>query len=242
MSSRQWKALSDALAGAYEVTAPDLLGSGKNPRWPDDAPFHFNMDVDDLVARLERIGRPAHIVGHSYGGLVGLAIARKYPQMVRSLAVYDPVAFGVIHDPPDAEALADLDRAAQNPVFSDDARGGGAAWFEAFVDYWNGPGAFRALPPATRDAFLAVGRIVYLEVRSLMDDRTPASAYAGFDRSVLVLSGEKSPPAARRVSERLAATMPGARLATVAGAGHMGPITHSEEVNRRILEHLRAAP
>ena len=32
----------------------------------------------------------------------------------------------------------------------DDAIGGSAAWFESFVGYWNGPGAWAALPERSR--------------------------------------------------------------------------------------------
>lgn len=32
--------------------------------------------------------------------------------------------------------------------------------------------------------------------------------------------------------------LPDARLAVIAGAGHMGPLTHTEEVNAIIIQHL----
>jgi hypothetical protein len=32
--------------------------------------------------------------------------------------------------------------------------------------------------------------------------------------------------------------MPGARLAVVAGAGHMGPLTHASEVNAAIARYI----
>jgi pimeloyl-ACP methyl ester carboxylesterase len=44
-------------------------------------------------------------VGHSYGGLLALRLARRDPARVRSLTVYDPVAFGVLArtDPDETE-------------------------------------------------------------------------------------------------------------------------------------------
>ncbi|MFT3766679.1 MAG: alpha/beta hydrolase [Minicystis sp.] len=181
---------------------------------------------------------PAHVVGHSYGGLVALTLAREHASLVRSLSVYDPVAFGVLHDPADAEGLEDLARAAENPVFLDDARGGSEPWFEAFVDYWNGPGAWGALPPPAREAFLRVGRKVYYEVRSLLADRTPAAAYKGVAAPSLLMRGERSPAAARRVISLLAGSIPDATLVQIEGAGHMGPISHAGAVNESIVRHL----
>ncbi len=241
MSSRQWRALSEKLGASHHVLAPDFLGSGKNPPWPNDKAFAWTEDLDGVVEVLARLDRPAHVVGHSYGGLIALGLARLHSARVRSVAVYDPVAFGVLYDPPDETGLADLARAEEIPVFTDQARGGGEEWWEAFVGYWNGEGAWKNLPPASREQFLRVGRKVFLEVMSLMHDRTPAMAYAKVDVPALLLSGEHTPIAARRVTKILSETMPNAKLEIVAAAGHMGPLTHSAEVNRLVEEHVRSA-
>ncbi len=241
MSSRQWRRLSAALEPDHRVLAVDLLGSGENPLWPKDEPFDFSLDVEAVAQLIRPLGEPAHLAGHSYGGLLALTLARLHPQLARSVAVYDPVAFGVLHDAHDEEGLADLARAERDPVFTDAARGGSAEWLERFVDYWNGPGAWRALPEPTRAGFERVGRKVFLEVASLMKDRTPLSAWRSLELPVLLLGGERSPPAARRVLALLAQALPKATLHPVAGAGHMGPITHGDEVNARIAAHVRAS-
>lgn len=239
MSSRQWRGLTERLSGSHRVIAPDLLGSGANPPWPADQQFHFQNDVEHIGAQLRGVGEPVHLVGHSYGGFIALQLLREHAALVRSVAVYDPVAFGVLREPvEDAEGLADLARAAEDPVFFDDATGGQEPWFRAFVDYWNGTGAWDMLPPASRAQFLKVGRKVYFEVRSLVPDRTPATAYASFTGPVLLLSGERSPVAARRVASILASALPGGRLLTIEGAGHMGPLTHAPVVNDAIAAHL----
>ena len=241
MSSRQWRRLADALGGTHRVVAPDFLGSGANPAWPDAAPFGFPQDLDVIQRLVEGFGQPAHVVGHSYGGLIAIQLARRAPHLIRSVAAYDPVAFGVLHGAADAEGLADLARAEEAPLFADASRGGSDAWFELFVDYWNGPGSWRAMAAPGRDAFLRVGRKVFLEVDSLMKDRTPASAYAGVTAPALFLTGERSPAAARRTVAILAAAFPRGRAQTVAGAGHMGPISHGAAVNEAIAAHLAAA-
>lgn len=242
MSGRQWRRLADKLEPAHRVILPDFLGSGENPRWsPTVARFSFQEDVDAILEVLATMTGPFHLVGHSYGGLVAATIARRVPDAVRSIALYDPVCFGVLSDPPDDIGLADLARNRDNPVFLDDTRGGTAEWFEAFVDYWNGPGAWAVLAPPARAAFLEVGPKVYAEVRSLVDDLTPGSAYAAIAAPALLLTGERSPSAAGRVVARLASSLANARVTVVKTAGHMGPLTHSSEVNDLIAAHIANA-
>ena len=242
MSGRQWRRLAAVLAPSYQVVVPDLLGSGANPRWPAETPFDIALDLAALIELLDSLRAPAHVVGHSYGGLLALKLACERPSSVRSLALYDPVAFGILHAHHDAPGLGDLERvAAENPIFLDDARGGNEEWFEAFVDYWNGPGSWRALPAPAQAAFLDVGRKVYLEVRSLLADRTSPAAYAKIAAPTILLGGERSPIAARRVVALLADAVPRARTHSVAGAGHMGPISHAEEVNALVAAHIAGA-
>jgi pimeloyl-ACP methyl ester carboxylesterase len=241
MSSRQWRRLADALAPTHHVVTPDFLGSGENPPWPHDAPFELGMELAPLEARIAELGQPVHLVGHSYGGLIALMLAQRQPDRVRSLALYDPVAFGVVYRADDREGLADLARAEVDPVFTDAVRGGGDAWFEAFIDYWNGPGAWRNLTEPARTSFLRVGRKVFFEVMALMNERSPASAYAKIVAPALLLAGGRSPVAARRVVALLAAALPHARTLEVAEAGHMGPLTHGEVVNAAIVAHVLAA-
>jgi pimeloyl-ACP methyl ester carboxylesterase len=235
MSSRQWRKLVEGLARTHRVVAPDFLGSGANPAWPADAPFTFDDDVGAVDALLHEIGKPVHLVGHSYGGLVCLMLARRDPARVRSLALYDPVAWGVLDGDDDDAALGESARAR---VLMNAHVGGSAAWFEQFVDYWSGEGAWRGLSDSARAGFLAVGRKVFLEVVSLLADRTTASAYAKITAPTLLLTGEHTPAAAHRVAAILVEALPNATLHKVVGAGHMGPVTHGDVVNDLIAKHI----
>ncbi|HEU0036129.1 MAG TPA: alpha/beta hydrolase [Kofleriaceae bacterium] len=230
-TSRQWRKLADALAPQHRVVAPDLIGYGSS-RWPVGQPFHFR---DDLAHLAQLLDEPAHVVGHSYGGFLALQLALAHPAHVRSLAVYEPVAFGILDEDSDADARAQL---AQLPTYTPDAHGVDEAWLAAFVTWWNGPGAWDALAEPTRQAFRDVGWKVSQEVASLVTDRTDRAGYAQITVPTLVLGGGRSPLAERRVLDKLARTLPAATLRVFPELGHMAPITHAAIVNAAIVEHV----
>ena len=64
----------------------------------------FLVDATD-VAELLDAHAPAHLVGHSYGGVVSLLAAAATPGSVRSLTVFEPPAFGVTIERPETRAL-----------------------------------------------------------------------------------------------------------------------------------------
>ncbi|WP_234407227.1 alpha/beta fold hydrolase [Microterricola viridarii] len=75
-------ALSFDLAGQYEsvLAGPENLD-------PPREHYDYELFVDDLLAVLADVGRPAHIVGYSFAGLVaGLAYARE-PERFASLTL-----------------------------------------------------------------------------------------------------------------------------------------------------------
>jgi pimeloyl-ACP methyl ester carboxylesterase len=226
LSSQQWGPIVPRLAAAHRVLAPDLLGYGGSDPWPDPDNFDLAADLAIVRAVIEHAGAPVHLVGHSYGGVLAMLAAREAPTRVRSLALYEPVTFHVLVDR-DAEGAADL-AGADDGTFLDATTGGDARWVGRFVDYWGGPGAWSRLAPARQEALAAVGRKTFLEVRALMGVTLRAEDWQ-IPCPTLVMSGTRSPRAARGVCAILADSLPDARLHVFEGAGHMAPV---EEARR----------
>jgi pimeloyl-ACP methyl ester carboxylesterase len=105
-----------------------------------------------------------------------------------------------------------------------------------------GAGGWAALREEARAEFRRVAWVVYEGARTLVADETPASAYRALAAPLLLVGGEESPLAARRVVQRLQEAVPGARAETLAGMGHMGPLTHEALVSGRLLGWVSAAP
>jgi pimeloyl-ACP methyl ester carboxylesterase len=79
---------------------------------------------------------------------------------------------------------------------------------------------------------------VPLEFGALFNEPTHWSALTNFPAPVLVIRGEHAPAPTRLIADTLPSIFPDARHAVVAGAGHMGPITHADAVNALIFAHI----
>ncbi len=236
MGARQWRRLADSLAPTHRVLVPDLVGYGESSRVALGERVPFAIDQLGLERLVDQLGAPVHLIGHSYGGLLALLVALHRPALVRSVAAYEPVAFGVLRSLEDAEALASLPGAEATPW--PDTAEALERWLEGFIAYWNGPGAWQMLPEPVRETFRRAGPKVVSEVRTLGEDRTPHDAYATLEMPVLLLGGETSTLAAERVLSALEAHIPRVTRERIAGAGHMGPLTHTAAVTTHLVAHL----
>ena len=107
-----WRA-QRPLADSYKLLLLDRRGFGESP---PDGRVDLERDADDVAALL---GDGAHLVGHSYGGVVSLVAAARRPEAVRSLVLIEPPAFGVARGDPAVEELirniAAAARATEDP-------------------------------------------------------------------------------------------------------------------------------
>jgi len=93
------------LADAYKLLLVDRRGFGGTP--PADRRVDFDSDAEDVADILECEGR-AHLVGHSYGGVVVLLAAARRRSAVRSLCVIEPPVLSIVRGRPEAEEMIDL--------------------------------------------------------------------------------------------------------------------------------------
>ena len=237
-SGAQWRALAQQLGTRYHVIVPDLYGYGGTAHWPGQGPFHLEREADIVLAVLKRAGGRAHLVGHSYGGAVALRVARLHGAALRSLSLIELVAPYLLKGTDEA-AFAEMTK-----IGDDVARAVGCgdyfAGFESFVDYWNGPNAWAAVPLDRRFAIAARLPKVLLDFHAALNEPTRLEDFRALTTPTLLLRGARSPLPAQRTCELLAHTLPDARLETIAGAGHMAPITHGDQVNAMVAAHIDA--
>jgi pimeloyl-ACP methyl ester carboxylesterase len=193
------------LAERFTLVVPDRPGTPPNP--PVE---HVDFEEQaPLVADLLEDG--AHLVGHSYGGVISLYAAALRPGAVRSLAVIEPPAFGLARGHPAVDRLVEELAALWDQAESMEP----AAFLSEFSSRIIG----RHIPPTTE-----LPPDVEQGVRTLMVERHPWEADPPLDELArapfpkLVVTGGHS-EAFDAVCEMLVERL-GAEHAELPGAAH----------------------
>jgi pimeloyl-ACP methyl ester carboxylesterase len=229
-----WQGTADYLRGRHRLIAPDLSRYGSN-RTAGNIP-----DVAGVV--IGAMAEPMHLVGHGNGAAVALEIALLRPQLVKSLTLIEPALFHLLRAgaPSDLALFAELAGMAEKLATTARASGPSAC-MRAYIDFWHGAGAWRRTSESLRQEVVRHADQVVRDLAAALAAAWPASRCRRLDCPTLAIMALDSPVASLRVTEMVAETVPDARLAMVADAGHMALLTDPHIVNPMISAHLRAA-
>lgn len=190
------------LAAQFEIVEPNRRGF---PPGPDVE----QVDFEDEAVWLEPFLEPGtHLVGHSYGGVIALLAAARHPELLRSLTVIEPPAFGVARGIPAAdEFIAWIEKHGTSGPRDP------AAFLRGFLSLVGS-----STPPGNFTPELLQG------ARTLMVERSPVEAVIPFEELApapfpkLVVSGGHS-TAFEALCDVLEERL-GAERAVLPGAGH----------------------
>ena len=91
-SARMYAPQVAALSSRYRCIAYDHRGQGRS-EIPPERTIEIETVTDDAIALIEKLGiAPCHFVGLSMGGFVGMRIAARRPELVKSLSLLETAA------------------------------------------------------------------------------------------------------------------------------------------------------
>jgi len=205
-SAPSWRRQFDRLAADYTLIAPDLRGYGDSA--DPSGPPSLDAVADDLARLLDG---PAHIVGVSFGALAALALARRRPELVRSLVLSDTTLGRGFLGPAELQkwVAGRYELAAELQTRADERAGEIAG------------------PNAASDVLAEIARNMrrarpagYTYVTDIIAATDARPWLPAIDVPTLVICGEHDGVVGLALSQTIAEAIPDSRLATIPGAGH----------------------
>lgn len=91
--SRIWDEIIQHLSSGYQLIIPDIPGSGLSAL-PDGNDTDIAGYADAIAAVLEKEGiDQCTMIGHSMGGYITLAFAKKYPEKIQAIGLFHSSAY-----------------------------------------------------------------------------------------------------------------------------------------------------
>jgi pimeloyl-ACP methyl ester carboxylesterase len=200
-------------------------GRGISSEHPDHS---RERQFEDVAAFVEGIGEPAFAFGHSAGATAVLGGAARAERACRALALYEP-ALPTTRPVMHSEAYERYCAAVAEDRMTD------AYWIgiDDVIEPTDDERAFFSLPAV---AELAAPQVA-LGVREIPEANraTDTESLKQLTIPVLLLEGARSGQHFRDAVRRLSEVLGHGRVVEITDAGHMGPVTHAQDVAQELV-------
>lgn len=236
-STRMFEAQLRALAEHYRVIAWDHRGQGRSAS-PDERSHQIESCYHDALALLEHIGAtPCHFVGLSMGGFVGMRLAARHPQLIRSLSLLATAADNepAAHLPRYKTLTAVVRRLGPRPVAA------------KVMPIMFGPTfltdpAHASARERWRGELIRNARTIYRAVNGVIEREHCMDELANIRCPVLVLHGDEDHAISRSRALASYEAIAGARFVAIEAAGHSMTVENPDAVTEALREFLAALP
>ena len=221
----------------WNVLALDLPGHGRSegPPLPTiEAMAAWLAAVIDTTGSKSAVSKSAALIGHSMGALIALETAAHFPERVQSIVLIGAAAAMPVH-PDLLAASAANDHAAIDMV---------NLWGHGHTAGLGGscaPGLWM-VGAAERILEKAAPGVLHNDLKACNAYRADLAAVAQVGAPALLICGERDQMTPFKGGRALAASIPGATIVALKGAGHMLLAERPYEVQGAIAKHLAVTP
>jgi len=213
-----WGPQMPEFAKQFRVFAPERRGHGHTP--DVDGPFSYDDMASDTVGFLEAVlDGPAGLVGWSDGGIIGLIVAMRRPDLVRKL-----VAISANFD------MTGVPEEIQSQFFSMQPDSEDLAMLRSMYE--------AASPDGPEHWPVVFAKIIEMASRG---PRIPPSELKRIAAPTLIVAGDDDVVSLEHTIE-LFGSIPTAELAIVPGTSHFLTMEKPDVVNRLILDFIQNDP
>ena len=228
------------LSGQYRLVNYHRVGYGQSDR--ASGPMSVAQQAADARALLGQLGiQRAHIVGHSYGGLVALQLALDAPDVVQSLALLDPSIPAALGDPEVALKFMEVVGKAFAQFGAGDKAGAVDTWLTGAFGSGYHEIADRALPGWFEQAAKDADVVFQVEAANIQQWNFTAVEAARITQAVLSAYHQDNWPGFQKTHELLKAWIPQTEAAVLPIERHllqiMDPIAVAAELAAFFARH-----
>jgi pimeloyl-ACP methyl ester carboxylesterase len=228
-SRHSWDGLVERVKSRFRCIRYDLRGHGKSPAPP--TPYSLEDLVEDLETLRAELGiERAHFAGHSLGGMIGPAYARRYPERVLSLGLFSTAAFRSAEDGAKVRGIVAAMREK-----------GIAPVLQALKERWFTPEFAARCPEVVERRMQQVidtDPQVFLSVFDVYAETEMSPWLENIAAPCLVLTGENDAGCNPRLNRQIAAALEHSELVILPTLRHAILLEAAGEVARPMLEFL----
>jgi pimeloyl-ACP methyl ester carboxylesterase len=232
-----WRPVIVGWDNRFRTVTTSLLGYGGTEERRTATDTSIDREAEALESVVRRAACSVHLVGHSFGGLVALAVALRGRVPLASLAILEAPAPEALR----GEAEHDNYRAFRQMTESyfADFESGNAEAIATMIDFYGGAGTFASWPARIRAYAVKTTPTNILDWASAYAFPLTAELLATVNLPVLVLWGGISHPAVRRANALIAKGLKDASSGPIEGAAHFMISTHANEVAEMVARHVQ---
>ena len=219
-----WDGVAPFLTDAFEVWV--YARRGYAPSGTGAHQKTFADDVADALAVVHAAGGYAHLVGASYGGTVGLHVARNNSSVLRSLTIFEPPLFA------SGAALLSVLESYESLIAAGDLAAAARLFAEKVARVPTE--LLVTLQPDGGDVAEAVGCLS--DLHAMASDETDGRT--NITIPTLLMQGANSWPPIPSTMERLASVLPAAHRCVLVGQSHFATHTAPELFAAELLRFL----
>jgi len=224
-----WRFIVPKLKDRFTVVTYDLRGHGKS------SVTHKDFNLDDLVSDLEKVREKtnidkAHFVGHSLGGMIAPAYAKKFPERVLSVGLLSTVA-----------GRSDEDKEKVWNVISDLKKRGVEKTLKNLTDRWFTDNFIKENPDLVSRRLKQVietDKDVFINVFKIYAETEMISWLKDIKKPCLFMTGENDGGCTPSHNKKMSNEVKDSKLVIIPNVKHSFLIEAPEQIANHLIEFI----
>ena len=223
-----WKKIVQQLASTHHCISIKLPGHCGMPDPDDFSAPNINTELHIIESVISELtDQPIHLIAHSFGGVVALALALKGSVAIRELTLFEPVSTWVFKSVGDQEMTIQVNQFIEK--YRQGIRSNEAYVCGQVIDFWGGDGAFEPLPDFIKEAMVPLTANNNRHWTLCMNTHQNRKTLNALTIPTRLVCGSASNPVAQAIVNHLSRELANSKQYTIQDASHFLVTSHASQ-------------